>query len=72
MLANSLTLPWVYLVIYQIIKQTICVSYFTEMGFGSFGNGPVNKIIHYVLAILLGLLWDHSTTIQFKKTDTVC
>ena len=59
MLANSLTLSGVHLVLDQRFKQTLCVSYFTEMVLGLFGNGPVNKSIHYVLSILLGLLRDN-------------
>ena len=40
-------------------KQTLRVSYFTELVLGSFGNGPVNKTRHFVLDILLGLLRYH-------------
>ena len=43
----------------QVIKHKIYVRYYNEMILCSFGNVLVNKIIQYVLAILLGLLWDH-------------
>ena len=39
---------------------------------GSFVNGPVNKIRHYVWDILPGLLRDHSVTNQWIKADTIC
>ena len=58
-LDNSLTQSGVNLVLEKLFKHTLCVTYFTELILGSFGNGAVNKIIHYVLAILLGLLRDN-------------
>ena len=64
MLANSLTWLGVHLVLDQLFNQTLCVCYFTELILGLFGNGPVNKIIHCVLAILLGLFRDHYATNQ--------
>ena len=39
---------------------------------GSNDNGPVNKIIHFVLDILPGSLRDHSITTQWIKADTMC
>ena len=41
------------LVLLQWFNQTLWVSYFTELVSGSLSIGPVNKIRHYVLAILL-------------------
>ena len=38
----------------------------------SFGNVSVNKSGYYVLAILLGLLKDHSVINQRNKLDTMC
>ena len=38
----------------------------------SFGNEPVNKIRHFVLGILLGLLWDTSVINQLIKYATLC
>ena len=46
------------MVLNQGYKEKLCVRYFTELSSGSFGNGPVNKIKHYVLAILLFLFRD--------------
>ena len=56
MLADLRNLLGVTLVLNKVFKQTLCFGYFTELILGSFGNGPVNKSRHYVLAILLGLL----------------
>ena len=58
MLDNSLTLLWIHMLLDQLFNQTLIVSYFTELILESFGNVPVNKIRHYVLAILLGLFRD--------------
>ena len=58
-LSNSLNLSGVHLVFDQWYKQTLYVSYFTQLVLGSFGNGQVNKIRQYVLAILLSLLRDN-------------
>ena len=58
MLADSLTSVLVSLVLDKWFNQTLCVSYFTELVLGSFGDGPVNKCRHYMLAILIGLLRD--------------
>ena len=55
-LADLTNLLGVTLVLNKGFKQTLCFGYFTELILGSFGNGPVNKSRHYVLAILLGLL----------------
>ena len=54
----------------QRFKQTLGVSYFTEMILGSNVNGPVNKIRHYVLAILPGLLRDNYAINQKIKPET--
>ena len=56
MLSHSLTWLGVILVLDQFLKQTLSVRYFTGLILGSFGNGPVNKIRHFVLTILLFLL----------------
>ena len=55
-LDNSLTQSGVNLVLKKWFKHTLCATYFTELILGSFGNGAVNKIKHYVLDILLVLL----------------
>ena len=34
---------WVSLVIDQLLNQTLCVSYFTDLVLGSFGNWSVIK-----------------------------
>ena len=59
MLANSLTWSGVHLVLEQWFRQTLCVRYFTGIILSSIGDVPVNKIRHYALAILLGLLSYH-------------
>ena len=38
----------------------------------SFGKRPVNKIRHYVIAFILGLLWDHCVTKKWITADTIC
>ena len=63
-LSNSLNLSGVHLVFDQWYKQTLYVSYSTEFILGSFGNGQANKTRLYVLAIILGLLRDHSVKTQ--------
>ena len=55
MLASSLTGSWVHLALDHLFNQALYFSYFTEMVLGSYDNGPVNKILHYVLPIILGL-----------------
>ena len=70
--ANSLTWAGVNLVLNQWSKQKLCVSYFTEIISGSFGDGPVNKSRHYVLDILLGLFKGGSVTNQWIKADIMC
>ena len=62
MLANSLTLLGVNLVLDQLFKHILLVSYFTEFIWGSFGDRPVNRSRHYFLAMLIGLLRDHYIT----------
>ena len=52
-LSKSLTLLEVHLVLDQLSMQALCVSYFNYIILGSFGNVPVNKIGHYVLATLM-------------------
>ena len=71
-LADSLTWLGVPFVLYQWFKQTLYVSYFTQMIPQSFSNWPVNKCRHYVVAILLVLLRNHSVTNQWIKSDTMC
>ena len=55
----------------RLFNHTISVGYFTEMILGLFGNGLVNKIRHYVLATLTGLLRYHSIIGQWMRVDTV-
>ena len=69
-LANSLNWPGVNFVLDQWFKQTLCVSYFPMLISGSFGNVSENKVIHYVLAISLGLFRDNSVTNKKLKADT--
>ena len=38
---------------------------------GSFGNEPVNKIRHYVLAVILGSLKDHFE-LTSEENQTLC
>ena len=64
MLGNSLSVLRVHLVLYQLFKQALCVSYVAEMILGSFGNVTVNEIMHYVLCILLALFRDNFITNQ--------
>ena len=52
------------MVLDQRFKPTLCVSYFTELISGSFGNVPEEKSRHYVLAILLDVFRDYSITKQ--------
>ena len=59
------------MVLDQWFKQTLCDSYFTEWISDLFGNGLVNKIRYYVLAILLGLFSDYSVTNQWIKPYTM-
>ena len=61
----------VTLVLYQWFKKNLRVRHFSKLILGSFDNGPVNKSIHYVLAILLYLLRDHFKTNKCIKVDTV-
>ena len=67
LLANLLTSSVVPSELDQWFKHTLCVSYFTEIISGPFGNVPVNKIRHYVLAIIPGLLGGHYITNQWIK-----
>ena len=71
-LENSLTWLWVHLIWDQWFENTQCVSYFTELVSGSFGNGTVNKNRRYVLDILMCLFRDHYVTNHWIKTDTMC
>ena len=48
------------MVLDQWFMHTLCVRYFTELRSGPFDNRSVNEIKHYLLAILIGLLRDHS------------
>ena len=50
-----------------VILYCLLVCYFTEMISGSFGNRPVNKSIHYVMAILIGLLRCHTLAISIRS-----
>ena len=43
----------------QVTYAEICVSYFSDLILGSFGNEPLNKSRHYVLLILLCLFRDN-------------
>ena len=61
-----------HLVLDQWFNQTLCVRYFPELVSVSFGNGPVNKIRHYFLSIILGLLRDVFVLKKWIKSDTVC
>ena len=54
-LANSMILAGVRLVLEKKFRQIIYVIFFTELLLRSLGNGPVNKIRHYMLDILLCL-----------------
>ena len=72
MLATSLIWSGVHLVLNKLFNQTTRDSYFTEISLGSFGNVPVNKSRHYVLAILLGLLRDDYETKKWINVDTMC
>ena len=62
----------VHLALDQRFKKTLCVTYFTELILVSFGNVPVNKSIHYVFDILLGLFRDHYVILQRIKSGTIC
>ena len=72
MLVNSLTVLGVPLLSEQWFKRIICVYLVFELILGSFVNEPVNKIIHYVLSSLLGVLSDYSVIKQQIKEDTTC
>ena len=72
MLDNSLTWLGVPLVLDQWFNQALCVGYVFEFISGSFVNGLVNEIRHYVLDVLLGILRDHSVYNQWIKEDTMC
>ena len=71
-LSDYLSLLVVHLVLVQWFRQTLCVSYFTELVFGSFGNRQVNKSRHYVLAIPIGLFRYNYVTIKCIKLKTMC
>ena len=71
MLAYSLTSLGVHLLFDEWCKQTLWFSYFTETVLGSLDNGSVNKIRHYVLAILVGLLMYHSIMNQWIIPDNM-
>ena len=49
-----------YLLLDQLFNKKLWVSYFTETILDSFYNEQVNENRHYLLAVLLGLLRDHS------------
>ena len=53
MLTNSVTWLGAHLVLDKWFNHTLCVGYFTEIIPGSFGNGPVIKIRHCILDILI-------------------
>ena len=72
MLDHLLTWSEVPMVLDQWFKQTICVSYFTDLSLGSFDNEKDNEIRHYVLAVILGVLWDYYVYNQKIRVDTMC
>ena len=59
-LDNLLNWSGVHLVLDQWFNHTLWISYYTEFLLGSFDNEPVSESRSYVLAILIGLLMDHS------------
>ena len=71
MLANSLTKSVLSLSLGKLFKQTLCISYITELIPGSWGYEQVIKIKHYVLSILHGLLSDHDIMNQGMKPGYV-
>ena len=71
-LADSLTWFGVHVLLDKWFKQTLCVSHLTELISGSFGNGPVDKSRHFLLALLLGLLGDQYITNKGIESDTMC
>ena len=66
-----MTWSGVHLVLAKWFKHKICVIYFTETISGSFGNEQVNKIRHYVLPIILGLIRDHCVMKKKSKNHTL-
>ena len=52
--------------------QTLYVKYFTEIVFVSVQIGPVNRTIHYVLTIPLGLMIDHYVINMSIKSNNQC
>ena len=48
-------------------KQALCASNFDEFISATFCDGPVNKIRHYGLALLLGLLRYNSIKVVIKQ-----
>ena len=61
-LANSLTLSRVHLLLDQWFIWEICVSYFTKVILGSFGNVQVSTSRHYLLYVLMSLFREYSLT----------
>ena len=58
-------------VFYQWFIQTLCVGHYTNLISAWFVNGTVNKIRHYVLAVLLGLFRERSITNQLINAGTM-
>ena len=71
-LDGSMTWFRITVVLDQEFKKSLWFGYFNELNSGSFGNGQLNKSIHYVLDILIVLLWDSYITNQWIKSDTMC
>ena len=62
---------WVNSIIDQWLKQTLCVSYFTKLIWGTFGIGPSFRVRFLIDHLINKTIWVHLLIDQWLK-QTLC